>query len=70
MPIMHNVDSRNVDSVGYEHGDLYVEFKRTHATYVYYCVPKAIYDDLLTVTHPGQYFDEYVKKAGYKYDRL
>lgn len=71
MLVMHETPSSDqIDSVGYEDGNLYVRFKRGHALYVYYNVPEYIYRDLIVESSPGSYLSKHVKKAHYKYDRI
>ena len=70
MPSMYNVSSSRIESVGYEGGDLYVRFKRDFSLYVYYDVPKRIYQELRADSHPGKYLESHVIKAGYAYSKL
>ena len=67
---MHNVSSSNINSVGYENGDLYVEFSRRNTLYVYHDVPQYVFKGLITASSPGEYLDEYVKKPGYRYEKI
>lgn len=70
MPRMYDVSSSTINSVGYEDGNLYVEFSRGRVTYVYYGVPEPIYRGLLSSDHAGKYLAENVKRAGYRFDKL
>ena len=38
--------------------------------YHYYNVAQTIFEGMCTASSPGQYFDAYVKKAGYAYARV
>ena len=70
MPRMYDVSSSTINSVGYEDGNLYVEFSRGRTTYVYYDVSELTYKGLLFSDHAGEYLAEHVKKAGYRFDKL
>lgn len=70
MPRMYDVSSSTINSVGYEGGNLYVDFSRGRMTYVYYDVPELTYRRLLFSDHVGEYLAEHVKRAGYRFDRL
>lgn len=67
---MYDVSSSTIDSVGYEDGNLYVEFSRGRTTYVYYDVSELTYKELLFSDHAGEYLAKHVKKAGYRFDKL
>jgi len=68
---MIKVESSNLESVGYEdsQNELYVEFKHG-GTYKYLNVDKGIYDNLLIAESKGKFFDQNIKKAGYKYTKI
>ena len=70
MPRMYDVSSSTINSVGYEGGNLYVDFSRGRMTYAYYDVPELTYRRLLFSDHVGEYLAEHVKRAGYRFDRL
>lgn len=70
MPRMYDVSSSTINSVGYEDGNLYVEFSRGRTTYVYYDVSELTYKELLFSDHAGEYLAEHVKGAGYRFDKL
>lgn len=38
--------------------------------YLYYHVPKSVYDSLLIAPSKGKYFWQYVRRAGYEYGKL
>jgi len=56
------VASKNIASVGYDHGSetLEVEFKRG-GTYRYLLVPKQTWQDLMRAASHGRYLNEHVK---------
>jgi len=68
---MINVQSSNLKSVGYDdnQSSLYVEFKHG-GKYKYFNVDRNIYDNLLVADSKGKFFDQNIKKAGYKYSKV
>ena len=62
-----------IKEVEWENSTLYVLFK-TDEAYAYYKVPKGIYDRMIiahkTGTSVGSFFDTFVKKAGYEYEKI
>ena len=60
-PLMVKVTSSNIDSIAYDETDdsLYVLFKKG-ACYKYDSVPKQVYDEMLSSTSVGKYYQEYV----------
>lgn len=67
MPEMTFVDSSNIEAIGYddEKNELHVQFL-SGGYYVYYDVPKEIFDDLLTAPSKGSYLNREVKGV-YRY---
>jgi KTSC domain len=65
------VSSSTLDAVGFdpETQTLAVTF-RNGTEYHYYNVTPSIFEGIRTASSPGQYFDLYVKKAGYSYARV
>jgi len=65
------VQSTNLVSVGYdfESKTLEVEF-HSSGIYQYFNVPKEHYAGLMNADSHGQYFDRYIKKAGYRYRKV
>ena len=65
---MLSVQSSNLKSVGYDDNQnlLYIEFKHG-GKYKYLNVDKSVYDKLLVADSKGKFFDQNIKKAGYKY---
>jgi hypothetical protein len=64
------VSSSTIAEVGYEpeSSTLAVRF-HSGMEYHYFQVPKEVFDGFLMASSCGQYFDQYVKKAGYAYAR-
>lgn len=65
------ISSSTLDTVGFdlEAQTLAVTF-RNGTEYHYYNVAPDIFEGLCAASSPGQYFDAYVKKAGYSYARV
>ena len=68
---MNNVQSSNLKSIGYDENqnELYVEFKHG-GKYKYLNVNKRVYDKLLVADSKGKFFDQNIKKAGYKFSKV
>jgi len=68
---MIKVQSSNVESIGYDNTQniLYIEFKHG-GKYKYLNVDRYIYDNLLVADSKGKFFDQNIKKAGYKYSKV
>lgn len=66
-----HVVSSNLASVGYdpETNLLEIEFL-SGSIYRYYNVPESKYHGLMSAPSKGQYFDDYIKKGGYRYTRV
>ncbi|HDR6289455.1 TPA: KTSC domain-containing protein [Bacillus cereus] len=65
------VSSSNLASIGYDESSktLYVSF-RNGRMYKYSGVPHHIYSGLMSASSHGQYFDRYIVKGGYAYQRV
>ena len=65
------VSSSNLRSVGYDPSTstLEVEFN-SRSVYQYYGVPQTVHTGLMQAASHGQYFDRFVKKAGYRYHQV
>ena len=65
------VKSSNLDAVGYDANEqqLYVRFL-SGGTYKYFGVSEYVFNQLLMADSKGQYLARYIKKAGYRYERL
>jgi hypothetical protein len=63
MPVMNQVESSNIHSVGYddETQTLHVRFKSGNKTYVYEDVPKSEYDNMLDAESVGRHFHNNIK---------
>lgn len=65
------VTSSNIASIGYDSTSqiLEVEF-RDGSIYQYYDVPESLYDGLMSADSHGKYLNEYIKKGGFRYQRV
>lgn len=66
-----SVSSSNLVSVGYDSTSrtLEIEF-HSGGIYQYLGVPISVYNGLMNAGSHGQYFDAYVKKAGFSFRKL
>ena len=66
-----SVDSSNLSSVGYDvnSNTLEIEFN-SGGIYQYFNVPESIYKGLMNASSHGQYFDTYIKKAGFRFRKM
>jgi hypothetical protein len=76
MPVMHPVDSSNLEAVGYDEEEslLYVAFapkRNTSRTlYRYFNVDSSVFSGLLSAESKGKYFHQNIRNEGYPYDKL
>lgn len=63
MPEMHYVDSSNIEAVGYDPDSqqLYVQFLKSGATYVYYDIEEWIFQELMQADSKGTYLNNQIK---------
>lgn len=65
------VDSSNLASVGYEESQKILEVEFINGgIYQYFSVPVSVYQGLMQASSHGQYFDQNVKKANYRYKKV
>ena len=66
-----HVSSSNLKSIGYdpETQTLEIEFLNG-GLYQYINVPERIYNGLMAASSYGSYFDQFIKKGGYRYRKL
>lgn len=64
------VDSSNIEAIGYNSDaqELYIQFL-SGVTYVYYGVPKHIYEEIMDAPSKGSYFNRVIKGV-YEYAKL
>lgn len=76
-----NVSSSNIASIGYDSDRrvLEVEFLNrsggyqefcVSSVYQYFSVPENLYNGLMRADSHGSYFDSYIKKGGFRYQRI
>lgn len=66
-----SVESSNIASIGYdaENEILEIEFNQG-GIYQYFDVPENVYEELMSASSHGQYFDRNIKKAGYEFQKM
>lgn len=65
------VVSSNIASIGYDAEQMILEVEFNYGSiYQYFDVPESVYEGLMTADSYGKYLDAYVKKAGYRYEKL
>ena len=65
------VTSSNIASIGYDAEQIILEVEFNYGSiYQYFDVPESVYEGLMTADSHGKYLDAYVKKAGYRYEKL
>ncbi|EKH6498455.1 KTSC domain-containing protein [Providencia huaxiensis] len=65
------VSSSNLQSVGYDPATHVLEIAfHSSGIYQYLNVPTHIHSGLMSAPSKGQYFDVYIKKAGYPYRKV
>jgi hypothetical protein len=71
MPEMQAVESTSIEAIGYDRQthELYVRFRESGYTYVYWEVEEVVFEDFLGATSKGSYFNREVKGA-YSYAQV
>ncbi|MBE0539024.1 MAG: KTSC domain-containing protein [Ignavibacterium sp.] len=66
-----HVSSSNLKSIGYDPDTQTLEIEFLNGgLYQYINVPERIYNGLMAASSHGSYFDQYIKKGGYRYRKL
>jgi hypothetical protein len=66
-----SVPSTVIPTIGYDADQRILEIEfHNGAVYQYFDVPQYVYDDLKTAEIPGRYFNQHIRKAGYKYRQV
>jgi hypothetical protein len=66
-----NVSSSNLKSVGYDYSTQTLEIEFLNGgLYQYSGVPGSVYNGLMSASSHGSYFDQYVKKGGFRFKKL
>jgi KTSC domain len=66
-----SVSSSSLASVGYDPAIQSLEVEFLHGgIYRYSGIPSSVYNGLMAADSHGTYFDQYVKKAGYSYQKI
>ena len=65
------VSSSNIASIGYDPMRMILEVEfLSGAIYWYYDVPEALYEGLMSAPSHGKFLAEYIKKGGYRFERI
>ena len=65
------VTSTALKSAGYDDATHVLEVEFVHGgVYRYFLVPRSVYEGLLAAESRGAYYDEYVKKPGFAFERV
>lgn len=62
MPDMIYVDSSNIEAIGYEDGELHVQFI-SGGHYIYHGVPRQVFDDLMNAPSKGSFLNREIKNV-------
>jgi hypothetical protein len=66
-----SVESSNIESIGYDAENEILEIEFNHGgIYQYFDVPENVYDELMSASSHGQYFDRNIKKARYEFQKM
>lgn len=66
-----SVESSNLASVGYDAENEILEIEFNHGgVYQYFDVPENVYEELMSASSHGQYFDRNIKKEGYEFQKI
>ena len=65
------VSSSNIASIGYDPKQMILEVEFLNGSiYQYYDVPEALYEGIMSAESHGKYLNEYIKKGGYRFERV
>lgn len=65
------VSSSNLAAIGYDPQTKTLEIEFLNGgLYQYINVPESIYNGLMAASSHGSYFDQYIKKGGYRFRKL
>lgn len=65
------VSSSNSASIGYDPMQMILEVEFLNGSiYQYYDVPEALYEGIMSAESHGKYLNEYIKKGGYRFERV
>ena len=62
------VNSSNINKIGYENGNLYVEYK-SGSTYLYKDFPQNLYESFMSAESKGRFMNSEVK-GKYEYEKI
>ena len=65
------VSSSNIASIGYDPMRMILEVEFLNGSiYQYYDVPEELYIGLMAASSHGKFLNEYIKKCGYRFERV
>lgn len=65
------VSSSNIASIGYDPMRMILEVEFLNGSiYQYYDVPEELYIGLMAASSHGKFLNEYIKKGGYRFERV
>lgn len=65
------VTSSNIASIGYDASSMILEVEfHSGAVYQYYDVPESLFEGLMSADSHGRYLNEFIKKGGFRYERI
>lgn len=65
------VSSSNISSIGYDSQQQILEIAfHNRSVYRHFGVPEHLYEELMNADSHGRYYDRYIKKGGYRYERI
>lgn len=65
------VSSSNIASIGYDPMRMILEVEFLNGSiYQYYDVPEELYIGLMAASSHGKFLHEYIKKGGYRFERV
>ena len=65
------VTSSNIASIGYDASSMILEVEfHSGAVYQYYDGPESLFEGLMSADSHGRYLNEFIKKGGFRYERI
>lgn len=66
-----NVTSSNIASIGYDSEQMILEVEFLNGSiYQYFDVPESLYVGIMSAGSHGKYLNDYIKRGGYRYERI
>ncbi len=65
------VTSSNIASIGYDPEQMILEVEFLNGyIYQYYDIPETLYEGIMAADSHGKFLNEYIKKGGFRYERI